>query len=76
MTSHMRHSAHGPSALRGIFFGGIISAIGIIYVIQLAGNATFPIPQQILEYCVGGGCILGGFYMVYKAIFRHRIILG
>ncbi|MBI2545750.1 hypothetical protein HYV81_01075 [Candidatus Woesearchaeota archaeon] len=72
-----------PAMLRGfmhqrrtsgrVIFGFIIFVFGAYYVLVLAGKARPIIPQDIMSWILGVGCIVGGFYMMFAKLFRHPL---
>ena len=55
-------------------FGFLIFVFGIYYVLVLAGKVQAIVPQNIMSWILGVGCIIGGFYMMFaKSLFRHPL---
>ncbi len=72
-----------PSLLKGLMhqrrtsgralFGFIIFVFGVYYVLVLSGKVKPLMPQDIMSWALGIGCIIGGFYMMFARLFRHPL---
>lgn len=73
--THSMHGLHGGGMFRGVFFGLLIAGIGALSLLSLIGR-DYGVPADILHYGAAAGSIIGGLYMIFRTIFKHRIILS
>ncbi len=74
MTHHVRkrEESHGPPKL---LVGLLFVASGVLLSVQLVGKDIMgiKIPSPILEVLCAAGSIIGGLYIMWRAVYRERI---